>query len=402
MTTEERPENTDEDLTVLTPTGQELATVEVREPSPPKGLEEHETAALKSRALALVTELGEASGSRELELTDSITSLGVQAQRGAGGELDLLRTRMGTMLSQEGPGGEIAQDLVDLRLALNQINPHELQDSGGIRKMMRWIPFVGRFSPALKVLEKIAMRYEPVSKQVTLIESKLREGRAMLARDNVELRKLYEQVESQQLPIQKNAYLGELVMNELTGLLENTDDTLKVERVRNALHDMSMRVQDLRTMEQVYVQFFVSIEMTRQNNNRLGQSVERTLALGTNVVMVGLAIQSALTRQKRVMEATQRTREFLGELIVANAASIKQHTQEIGDLYNNPVIAMDKITQAHNDLIEAMNEADRLKQEGINVARENIAKLGQLSTDMEQRSQGLRDQQQNVAQSIEA
>jgi uncharacterized protein YaaN involved in tellurite resistance len=252
------------------------------------------------------------------------------------------------------------------------------------------------------VLEKIAMRYEPVSKQVTLIESKLREGRAMLARDNVELRKLYEQVESQQLPIQKNAYLGELVMNELTGLLENTDDTLKVERVRNALHDMSMRVQDLRTMEQVYVQFFVSIEMTRQNNNRLGQSVERTLALGTNVVMVGLAIQSALTRQKRVMEATQRTREFLGELIVANAASIKQHTQEIGDLYNNPVIAMDKITQAHNDLIEAMNEADRLKQEGINVARENIAKLGQLSTDMEQRSQGLRDQQQNVAQSIEA
>ena len=64
MTTEERPENTDEDLTVLTPTGQELATVEVREPSPPKGLEEHETAALKSRALALVTELGEASGSR--------------------------------------------------------------------------------------------------------------------------------------------------------------------------------------------------------------------------------------------------------------------------------------------------------------------------------------------------
>ena len=402
MTTEERPENTDEDLTVLTPTGQELATVEVREPSPPKGLEEHETAALKSRALALVTELGEASGSRELELTDSITSLGVQAQRGAGGELDLLRTRMGTMLSQEGPGGEIAQDLVDLRLALNQINPHELQDSGGIRKMMRRIPFVGRFSPALKVLEKIAMRYEPVSKQVTLIESKLREGRAMLARDNVELRKLYEQVESQQLPIQKNAYLGELVMNELTGLLENTDDALKVERVRNALHDMSMRVQDLRTMEQVYVQFFVSIEMTRQNNNRLGQSVERTLALGTNVVMVGLAIQSALTRQKRVMEATQRTREFLGELIVANAASIKQHTQEIGDLYNNPIIAMDKITQAHNDLIEAMNEADRLKQEGINVARENIAKLGQLSTDMEQRSQGLRDQQQNVAQSIEA
>ena len=136
----------------------------------------------------------------------------------------------------------------------------------------------------------------------------------------------------------------------------------------------------------------VSIEMTRQNNNRLGQSVERTLALGSNVVMVGLAIQSALTRQKRVLEATQRTREFLGNLIVANAASIKQHTQDIGDVYNNPVIAIDKITQAHNDLIEAMNTADRLKQEGIDKARENIAKLSQLSSDLQERSQGLREQ----------
>ena len=254
----------------------------------------------------------------------------------------------------------------------------------------------------MKVLEKIAIRYEPVSKQVTMIETKLREGRQMIAKDNIELRKLYEQVEQQQLPIQKNAYMGELVMQQLTVLLEQTDDTLKVERVRNALHDVSMRVQDLRTMEEVHIQFFVSIEMTRQNNNRLGQSVERTLALGSNVVMVGLAIQSALTRQKRVMEATQRTREFLGNLIVANAASIKQHTQDIGDLYNNPVIAIDKITQAHNDLIEAMNEADRLKQEGIDAARVNIAKLSQLSADLQHRSQGLRDQRTSQAQSIEA
>ena len=66
------------------------------------------------------------------------------------------------------------------------------------------------------------------------------------------------------------------------------------------------------------------------------------------------------------------------------------------------MIAIDKITQAHNDLIEAMNEADRLKQEGIDSARQNIAKLSQLSADMQQRSQGLRDQRETAPQSIEA
>ena len=402
MVTEERPEQ-EEENTGLNPTGtQELAPVEIKEPVAPKGVSDEVQQDLKGQATNLVAQLGEASGSRELELTDSITSLGIQAQRGAGSELDLLRGRVGDMLGQEGPGGEISNDLLNLRVALNQINPHELSQPTGIRKFLSKIPFVSKFTPAVKVLERIALRYEPVSKQVTMIESKLREGRAMLVRDNVELRKLYEQVEEQQLPIQKNAYLGELVMHQLDELLAKTDDTLKAERVRGALFDVSMRVQDLRTMEEVHTQFFVSLEMTRQNNSRLGQSVERTLALGSNVVMVGLAIQSALTRQKRVMEATQRTREFLGNLIVANAASIRQHTQEIGDLYKNPVIAIDKITQAHNDLMEAMNEADRLKQEGIDAARENIAKLSQMSTQLEERSRGLREQRETEPRSIEA
>ena len=95
-------------------------------------------------------------------------------------------------------------------------------------------------------------------------------------------------------------------MQHLSDLRERTEDPLKTERIRNVLHDVSMRVQDLRPMEAVYIEFFVSIEMTRQNNNRLGQSVERTLALGTNVVLIGLATQMALSRQKRVLEATRR------------------------------------------------------------------------------------------------
>ena len=39
-----------------------------------------------------------------------------------------------------------------------------------------------------------------------------------------------------------------------------------------------------------------------------------------------------------------------------------------------------------------MNFADSLKQEGTEVARENIAKLTVLSADLEERSRGLREQ----------
>ncbi len=361
------------------------------EPKAPRELKADEADTLRRRASELAKQLESASGSRELEAIDSISNLGIQAQRSGASEMNLLRARVGDMMTREGPAGTVSKDMAELRIALNQINPHELDKKGVLARLSSAGPLGRGVDSVRRILEQIAIRYEPVSQQITVIEARLREGRAMLARDNIELRKLYEQVESQQLPVQKNAYLGELLMQELDTLSAQTEDPLKQERVMNTLHDVSMRVQDLRTMEEVYVQFFVSIDMTRQNNTRLGQTVERTLTLGTNVITVGLAIQVALARQKRVMEATQRTREFLGNLIVANAAAIKRHTTEIGDAYNNPVIAIEKLSQAHNDLIEAMDTADRLKQEGIDRARENIAKLSQMSSELEERAGGLRE-----------
>ena len=402
MTTEERPEQR-EDIGELVPAGpQNLALEDGTESPIPLDLSDEETKEIQVRARELVKQLEGASGSEELELIDSMTNLGMQAQRRAGGEMELLRGRVGDMITGEGPGNELSKDLVELRGALNQINPHELSDQGLARRLLQLIPFAKKLSPGMRILERIAIRYEPVSKQVSMIETRLRDGRAMLARDNIEMRKLYEQVESQQLPIQKNAYMGELVMAQLEELLERTEDTLRAERIRNSLHDVSMRVQDLRTMEAVHIQFFVSIDLSRENNTRLGQSVERTLTLAINVVTVGLAIQVALARQRRVLEATQRTREFLGNVILANAAAIKQHTEEIGDVYNNPVIAIDKIAQAHNDLIEAMDTADRLKQEGIDAARENIAELRKLFSDLHRRALGIREQPSLVEQSVEA
>ena len=402
MAIEEQSDQEKKNAALSPEDSQGLDPVESRKPVKAEGIKDETVQELEKRSKDLVNQLQEASGSKELELIDSITSVGIQAQRKAGADLDLLRTRIGDMLTQGGAGEKISEELIELRLALNEINPHELTKKSFIWRMLSLLPFFKIFDPGLKTLEKIAIRYEPVCKQVGVIETKLRDGRMILTKDNIELRKLYEQVEEQQFPIKNNAYLGELIIQQLSDVTERTHDPIKKERIQNALHDVSMRVQDLRTMEEVYLQFFISIDMTRQNNTRLGQSVERTLSLATNLVTVGLAIQAALTRQKRVLEATQRTREFLGNLIVANAATIKKHTTEIGDVYNQPAIAIEKVSQAHNEVLEAMDIASRLKQEGIDSARENIAKLGQMSTELQERIGGLSDQVVEEPESLEA
>ena len=47
-----------------------------------------------------------------------------------------------------------------------------------------------------------------MSRQIDGIEAKLREGRMVLTRDNVELRQVFEKVEETALPIQKKCLPG--------------------------------------------------------------------------------------------------------------------------------------------------------------------------------------------------
>ncbi|MBI2917813.1 MAG: toxic anion resistance protein [Chloroflexi bacterium] len=400
MTGEQRNEHTEERMEVRPEGGP--GQLQVVEPVVPRGMTGEQVAEARRQANALVTQLVIETGSSELEALDKVTNVGMQTQRGAADQLGFLKVRVADFLKDGGASKDIATGLGDLRRALDQLNPHSAATSSPWHRIFPHVPFFPAQLSPVRALQRIAMRYEPVSIHIASIESRLREGRGMLVRDNVELRKLYERVEAQQHVVQQAVYLGELLMFHLVRELKGVEDQAKRNRLQDALHDVTMRVQDLRTMEEVHFQYFVSIEMSRQNNNRLGQAVDRTMTLATNVITVGLAIQSAMVRQRSVMEATARTREFLGDIVTANAAAIKRHTEEIGELYTNPVIAVEKITQAHDDLLEALNAAAKLRAEAIENANQNIARLTQLSTEIQTKVLGVAAEVSQTAGALEA
>jgi uncharacterized protein YaaN involved in tellurite resistance len=354
---------------------------------PPETMSAEEVELVRAQATELVTSVREASGGRQLAVLDEVRAVGLDSQRNAGRQLELVKTRLATFFDEDGASREIAGQLVDLRSALDRINP-DLEQRTLRGRLARALPF-GRGNALVRALKRIALRYEPVSKQIVTIEAKLRQGRTLLARDNVELRRLYEDVEAQQQAIERQAFLGAVLLQALGQLEGETGDPLERDRIQAAVHDVATRLQDLNVMQEVHLQYFVSIELTRQNNHRLSQAVDRTLTLATNVVTVGLAIQAALVRQARVKEATQRTREFLGDMIVQNAGAIRAQTDEIGDLYNEPVIALEKLTQAHHDLLAAVDAAARLREDGIATAQSNISELTALTRELSEKVQGL-------------
>ena len=338
---------------------------------------------LTSRAASIAREVEASTGSDEMEVIDSVATVGLEAQRQGGREVDRLRMRVAEMLRTDGVSSQVTKDLISLRMELAKLAP---SSNAGPSKIIRSLPFAGG---AARQLERIAIRYETVSKQVVTIERRLAEGRALLHDDNTQLRELYRDVEGQRAPIARNIFLGNAIVAELEAVLARTGEPRKRERVQTLLFDLAMRIQDLHTMREVHEQFFVSIELTRVNNSRLSQAIDRTLSLTTSTLTVGLALQSALSNQRRVLDANRRTREFLGDLVVANAASIKQQAKEIGDAAKEPVIALEKLEQAHRDLEEAIEIAARLEVEGTAQAKANIQRLEEMTHQLSRRSTAL-------------
>ena len=157
MATEEQSDQEKKNTTLSPEDSQGLDPVESGKPVKAEGIKDETVQELEKRSKDLVNQLQEASGSKELELIDSITSVGIQAQRTAGSDLDLLRTRIGDMLTQGGAGEKISKELIELRLTLNEINPHELTKKSFIWRMLSLLPFFKVFDPGLKILEKIPM-----------------------------------------------------------------------------------------------------------------------------------------------------------------------------------------------------------------------------------------------------
>ena len=350
------------------------ATQAVAVPAPqvPALLKPEEQDEINQKALTISSEFE--AKCQDRNFMNGLMNLGAEAQQNASRKLDLLKGKVGDLLNElEGDGSKIPKDLVQLRMLLDKINPHKIEKKGFFSKLLGKVPGVG------DRLKEIAIRYESVQTQIDLIVNSIREGKDTLLRDNISLEQLYDDVKGQQVAVQKNAYLGELLLGELEKRSAQTTDPVLKQKLQMAMHSIAMRVQDLRTMEQVNLQFFVSIDLTTNNNTLLSQAVDRTLTVTTNVITVGLAIATALANQKRTMEATLATQEYAGQILASNAASIRQQTSDIAKMYSNPVLALEHVQKSYDDLISAIDEVEKVKSQGIETAKKGIAKLSSMS-----------------------
>ncbi len=351
-------------------------------PKPPAGIDDESRSQLDGKAEELA--LAVFADPADRKLGRRVSAMGVREQQKASSEIGLLRTRVGTLLSQlDGEGAEIPKILVQLRHTMDEINPQVLGQPSGISKWLGKAPAVG------KVLKRIAAKYESVQTQIDQIMNGLRHGKDKLLQDSAELEQLYHQVQVAQQGVQQAAYVGEMLMERIEQGTPDADDVVQRQKLQSMAHRVAMRVQDLRTMEQVNLQFFVSIDMTLQNNDTLCEQIDRTVMVTRSLLTVGLMIQSALASQKQIATAVKQVQDSTAAMLEANAAAIGNQTREIGEMQNNPVIALDRVKNAYESLVSAMDEMEQIRAAGTEKAKSGIAELSRMSAALEPKVEAL-------------
>jgi uncharacterized protein YaaN involved in tellurite resistance len=350
--------------------------------NPPKWAPTEKIESMKTSAKNLVVATKEKAGPA---LTRIIGGIGDESNKKLVSANDAMSGGVDTLLKGLDGKSPAGEKLLELRSAMDELNPHSLHNSW----WFSWMPA----GIKRKAISRFINKYEPMKNHLNSIFDGLRHGKDQLLELSIELEQQYDEVMTAKKEIESDIYIAEIFIQELEAFEAESDksDALEQQKISSTKNQVMRRIRDLRTKEQAAVQFFISIDQTIQSNTLLDEQFDSALTVGPMVMSNALRIQSGLATQKSVKESVEGFQNALGDMMVQNAEAVNQATQEIGDLYNNPVIALDKMEQGFDQLMSAVSMANKTMEESTVKARESANRLAEMTAALEPVAAGMRD-----------
>ena len=299
-------------------------------------------------------------------------------------------------LLKEDKTKDVVKKLEELKTQLKLISPDYIKQKNLPKPVRVILPsFIQNLleTPVEKVLEKIKENYETVEDAIKDIERYLYLTRDNLLLDIEELKlfkqKLEEFIEKANEKISETEKQLEEIENKKRQLEEKAllDEDLKKEilEIDSQLFEISQELQDLQTIKQAIGQGIISVYQLIDTNKALINAIERTTKVSKITINVGIIIRQAIANQSKAIKAVKDTQEFASNLLLENSKAIKSQTKDIKQLYTQPVLALDKVKEAYETLISAIEEFEDIKRQGYEIAKENIRKIEEMNKELETR-----------------
>ncbi|CCK75775.1 MAG: toxic anion resistance protein [Oleispira antarctica] len=314
-----------------------------------------------------------------------VGNIGASAQKKMASANDLMKGNVNSLLKGLDGKSPAGEKLLELRSTMDQLNPHSLHNAW----WFSWMPNTIK----RKAVSRFVRQYQPMQSHVEAIFDGLRNGKDDLLESNLALEQQYNEIAAAKKEIESEIYIGELFIQQVDAQDAETpaEDIQEKQKFATVKNQAMRRIRDLRTMEQASVQFFISIDQTIATNSLLDESIDSALTVGPMVMNNALRIQAALAQQETIKDAVQQFQAGLGDMMAQNAGSIEKAAQEVGDLYNNPVIALQKMEEGFDKLMNAVKIANDTMSTSTAKARETSDRLADMTAQLSPVADGMRD-----------
>jgi len=333
---------------------------------------EEENKRLDGKVTILEEEVSSSDGSPLLEM--KLKQIGSGATQQAIKIRTLVETKVKDLMINIDGQSPTANKLIELRETMDSLNPHSLHNNW----MFKLAPeFVKK-----KLLRAYTEKFESNQDHISAILGGLQEGKEKLLERIIDLSSQYKQLKEADNGIQEDIYIGDTLYKRLETYTPNTNDPIEIQKLERAKNIIARRVRDLRVAQQAIAQFLISINRTADNSNILSEAIDSALFVGPLVLSNAIAIQVALAEQKNIANALDQFQSGLGNMMEQNAEMIEEQTQQIGELYNNPVIALEHLEKSYDKLMNAVTKANEIMNTSTTSARELSGQLETMSKEL--------------------
>jgi uncharacterized protein YaaN involved in tellurite resistance len=280
--------------------------------------------------------------------------------------------------------GEVGGHINDLLTELNYIDVDELNQTG-LQRFMSKIPFLKKLTFDVK---KLFQKYDTVISNIDKITNKVKAGRLNSIKDNSSLQTMFDSNITYIKQMEELIISGQLKMEELNVKLAEMEGNpsayqdYEIADLRDFITRLDKRLADMKVVRFIMIQSLAQIRVVQNNNTSIAEKAQSIVSTTIPVWKNQLTIAVALQRQKANVEMQKKISDTTNTILEKNAELLKQNSINVARENEKTVVSLETLKKTTSSLIETLNEVKKIHEEGAQNRKVLNTELQNLETEL--------------------
>jgi uncharacterized protein YaaN involved in tellurite resistance len=280
---------------------------------------------------------------------------------------------------------EVVALIDELGQELGMIDLDDAEGKNRWKNIIRQIPLLGSL---VKKTQNIFKQYDSINERITEITNKISQAKMIAKRDSSVLETMYNN------NVQYIAQLQDMVMGAKVKLEEIDTEIAQMKEdpsiqphelndINNFRAALVKRIADMEISENVMTQALFEIRTIQNNNDMLSNNAENICDNVIPLWKTQIANAVAIHDQEMQIQAQQKVADMTNQMLITNAKRNHQNSVAIAKASSETVIKLDTLKQTTQELINMVNDVEKIRIESEKALGEVEQNLKTLNTNLD-------------------